>query len=57
MSGRIFPDWDSLQGRLANARRDLARDQTTITGAAKYTAQVKDLEKEGAFVALRGPGD
>ena len=46
-----FSDWDNLQGRLANARRDLARDQTTIAGAAKYVAQVKDLEKAGAFVA------
>jgi type II secretory pathway component PulM len=46
-----FSDWGNLKARLFNARRDLARDQTTITGAAKYDSQVKALEKAGAFVA------
>ncbi len=45
-----FSDWGNLQNRLAKARRDLARDQQTIAENAKYQAQVKDLEKEGAFV-------
>jgi type II secretory pathway component PulM len=47
-----FSDWDNLKGRMATARRDLARDQNVIADAAKYEPQVKALEKEGAFVAL-----
>lgn len=46
-----FSDWDKLESRIVNARRDLARDQQTIADSAKYDSQVKALEKEGSFVA------
>lgn len=47
-----FSDWSNLQGRLAAARRDLARDRKTIADSAKYDSQVKALEKAGSFVPL-----
>jgi type II secretory pathway component PulM len=45
-------DWDNLQGRLATARRNLARDQKTIAESPKYEALVKGLQGQGEFVAL-----
>jgi Tfp pilus assembly protein PilO len=46
-----FSDWGSLQNRLANARRDLARDQKVIAQSGTVQAQVKALEGQGEFVA------
>ena len=46
-----FSDWGDLQTRLANARRDLARDQAAIAQSGTFQAQVKALEGQGEFVA------
>jgi Tfp pilus assembly protein PilO len=46
-----YTDWDNLQGRLATAHKNLARDQAGLLEQPKYDALVKNLEGQGEFVA------
>ena len=45
-----FSDWGNLQGRMATARKNLARDQAVIAQSANYEALVKSLANQGEFV-------
>ncbi|MEI8291984.1 MAG: hypothetical protein WCH99_21140, partial [Verrucomicrobiota bacterium] len=47
-----FKDWGDLQGRLAKARGELARNQAAVAKIPVLQAEVKKFESEGEFVAL-----
>ena len=46
-----FSDWNNLQRRLEDSRQKLQLYQTTITEAANYKTQVKNLENLGESIA------
>ena len=46
-----FSDWGNLQGRLAKAKSDLARNQAATAQIPELQAQVNTFKSEGEFVA------
>jgi Tfp pilus assembly protein PilO len=46
-----FSDWNKLQRRLEDSRRQLQLYQTTIAEVANYKTQVKNLEGQGESIA------